>query len=219
MEPLINGASTRLTSFIKEHTQMSEMIRRFDEVISNKVNKVALFDLEKKIRETYLKKTRIEEIEDNFLSIKKMLENKLEEVNRMNAELKRTFTAQMNQTIEELATNKLEKYDRIANEFNKFFNQDELMKIINSKVDREDVERLTNKKAGKLEFNTSLDLIENLYSRIKHMSVMILEVTKVLLPGNASSSIKAGENINTKIYRRNQLMRQAEASCKWVSDF
>ena len=45
IQPLVDGSTRKLHNFIKEHAQMKEMIRRFDEVISEKVNKFALLEL------------------------------------------------------------------------------------------------------------------------------------------------------------------------------
>ena len=43
---MVDGSTRRLNNFIKEHAQMKEMIRRFDEIISEKVNKFALMELQ-----------------------------------------------------------------------------------------------------------------------------------------------------------------------------
>lgn len=45
-----------MTKVVREHTQMHEMVKRYDEVLANKVNKTALVDIEQKIRVRYAKK-------------------------------------------------------------------------------------------------------------------------------------------------------------------
>ena len=45
---------------------MKLLIRRFDEVISEKVNKFALIELEQKIKLTYLSKSKWDDIEENY---------------------------------------------------------------------------------------------------------------------------------------------------------
>ena len=44
-------------TFVYEHQQMREMIRRFDECLSEKANKMALTELEHRIGENFLKQT------------------------------------------------------------------------------------------------------------------------------------------------------------------
>ena len=46
-----------------------------------------------------------------------------------------------------------------------------------------------------------MTVIENLYQRLRHLSILQVELARVLVPGNASSSMKAGETINTKIQK------------------
>ena len=43
--------------FVYEHLQMKEMIRRFDEVLGEKANKMAITELEHRIGEGFLKQS------------------------------------------------------------------------------------------------------------------------------------------------------------------
>ena len=53
--------------------------------------------------------------------------------------------------------------------------------------------------ASKKQLESAMTVIENLYQRLRHLSILQVELARVLVPGNASSSMKAGETINTKI--------------------
>ena len=44
-------------------------------------------------------------------------------------------------------------------------------------------------------------------------------MARVLVPGKPSSSLKAGETINTKIKRRDYLLKQSQLTAEWVQDF
>jgi hypothetical protein len=60
----LEGASARLNGFVREHDQMTEMIRRFDEIISEKASKMGLLELEKKMCDTYLRQRDYKHIEE-----------------------------------------------------------------------------------------------------------------------------------------------------------
>ena len=49
-----------------EHKQMKEMIRRFDELLADKANKMSLIELEYKVSENYLLKKAWEKMQDKF---------------------------------------------------------------------------------------------------------------------------------------------------------
>ena len=46
-----------------------------------------------------------------------------------------------------------------------------------------------------------------------------MELARVLVPGNASSSMQAGETINTKIQKRDYLLKQSKLAAQWIIDF
>ena len=52
--------------FVTEHQQMKEMIRRFDECISEKANKMSLVELEQKIADQYLPKKFWDQLQEKF---------------------------------------------------------------------------------------------------------------------------------------------------------
>lgn len=60
---------------------MKLLIRRFDEVISEKVNKFALIELEQKIKLTYLSKSKWDDIEENYKETQSQIRLKMNELN------------------------------------------------------------------------------------------------------------------------------------------
>ena len=44
-------------------------------------------------------------------------------------------------------------------------------------------------------------------------------MTRVLVPGKSSSSVQGGENINTKLQRREFLLKTSKLTHKWIQDF
>jgi len=55
IEPMVKSMCLDNNLFKVEHQQMKEMIRRFDECISDKANKMSLVELEHRIGENFLK--------------------------------------------------------------------------------------------------------------------------------------------------------------------
>lgn len=53
-----------MTKVVREHTQMHEIVKRYDEVIANKVNKMDLIGVEKKIYERFAKKDSLKEMHE-----------------------------------------------------------------------------------------------------------------------------------------------------------
>ena len=51
----------------------------------------------------------------------------------------------------------------MAKNFQKFFNEDELMRIVKNKVDYDTMEKMTHSKASRKEFESSLEITTNLY--------------------------------------------------------
>ena len=54
INPLVKECRESLDLFVNEHAQMKEMIRRFDECISEKANKMSLVELERRIGDNFL---------------------------------------------------------------------------------------------------------------------------------------------------------------------
>ena len=54
VEPLVKNFINEQSKFKMEHTQMKEMIRRFDECLAGKTNKMSLVELEERVSKEYL---------------------------------------------------------------------------------------------------------------------------------------------------------------------
>ena len=69
--PIATKCEKELAKYQLQNAQMKEMIRRFDELISDKVNKYTHKKLEDHVTATYLEKSRWEPIEREFEEIRK----------------------------------------------------------------------------------------------------------------------------------------------------
>ena len=114
---------------------------------------------------------------------------------------------------------KLQQYERVAQGFSKFFSQDELFRVLDNVVDQKALLKVSQTKASKKEFKQAMSIIESLYQRLRQLSIMQVETSRVLVPGKTSSSMKAAEAINSKLARRDYLLKQSLITANWVQDF
>jgi hypothetical protein len=66
-------------------------------------------------------------------------------------------------------------------------------------VDIESLSKILGLKASKKELDSTVIIVENIFSRLRNLSLLQVEFAKVLLPSKSSSSMKAQESINMKI--------------------
>lgn len=93
----------------------------------------------------------------------------------------------------------LSKYEGVAKSFKRFFNSDELFRVLGDTVNSRQLLRVSQLKATRQELRGALTIINALYQRLTHMASLQVEMSRVLVPGRGSSSIGGGENINMKI--------------------
>ncbi len=73
-------------------------------------------------------------------------------------------------------------YEKVLNQFSKFFDQEELHKILERKADVDFVQNLGDVKANKIDLEGCLNLIESVHERLKHLSILQVEVTRAMIP-------------------------------------
>lgn len=83
---------------------------------------------------------------------------------------------------EDLMKTKFKEYDKVANEFKKFFSQDELSIQIERKADKTQLSKVEKAKANKEQIVETVALVESLNERVKHMAILQNEVATSLEP-------------------------------------
>jgi hypothetical protein len=101
---------------------MKEMIRRFDELLATKANKQSLLELEHKIGEQFLRVREWDKLNEKFNGVMVEIGEKMAK----NADFVNNQKTAMNALVTQIITEKLEfmlqKYDKVATGFSKFFN-------------------------------------------------------------------------------------------------
>jgi Ca2+-binding EF-hand superfamily protein len=76
----------------------------------------------------------------------------------------------------------MKAYERIVNSFSKFFNSEELDKILGRKIDFEKMLCVSQTKASRTELQEVVELIDKLYGRTKTLSIWCVEMARSMLP-------------------------------------
>lgn len=122
----------------------------------------------------------------------------------------------MTRQAEKILYNRLQKYENVTKNFQRFFNVDNMFLQFDSKAEMRDVERLVAKHATKEDLRRLDQVVEAVYHRLKHLSVLQSELAKSVLPLKPSGSFNATEQANTKLQRRDFVAKQTEISANWI---
>lgn len=95
---------------------------------------------------------------------------------------KRTQETSVDEMVNDSINEKMKDYNRVMHAFKKFFNQDELEKILDTKVDQTKMLKVVQTKASKTELDSTIDLMKQLFDRMRTMSIMQVELSRTLLP-------------------------------------
>ena len=74
--------------------------------------------------------------------------------------------------VELLVNKKLTEYEKVLKMFAKFFNEEELQRQFDKKVDIESLSKLMHLKASKKELDSTVLILENVYQRLRNLSLM-----------------------------------------------
>lgn len=88
----------------------------------------------------------------------------------------------MNERVEELMDEKFAEYDKVSTQFQQFFSSDGLTHEMNRKADKSTVNKMVEVKASKEELDDTHKMIENLNTRVKHLSILQNELASTLEP-------------------------------------
>ena len=73
-------------------------------------------------------------------------------------------------------------YEKVLGQFQKFFDQEELSKIIDRKADVTLVQNIQDVKANRMDVDSCLKLIETINERLKHLIILQVEIARSMVP-------------------------------------
>eukprot|EP00347_Sterkiella_histriomuscorum_P017210 403350256 len=217
--PPINEFRKTMDEYNDGYAQMQQMVRRFDEVLSEKASKMSINELQYFVECNYVKKKYWDKLQEE---INKTIEQQQQTVKVMQESVKMfevNMSEEISNAVKKSLTKTMANYEKVLNQFQKFFDQEELNKILERKCDIEVVQTLQDIKANKIDLEACLGLIDSVHSRLKHMSILTVELARSLLPMKSSSNFDTQETKNALINRRDFLFKQAQVTAAWIEDF
>jgi hypothetical protein len=88
---------------------------------------------------------------------------------------------------------KLHQFEKVREQFAKFFNTEELTKIISKKADIKQVEEVSKRMVSMVEIEKQNNISESLYQRLRQVSSLLVEVSSALVPTKSSTSTHNAE--------------------------
>lgn len=100
-------------------------------------------------------------------------------------------------------------YEKVLGMFQKFFDQEELSKIIDRKADITLVQNIQDVKANRIDVDSCLKLIDTINERLKHLIILQVEIARSMVPQKTPNTYNVEEARNHKVSRREFLLKQA----------
>ena len=88
----------------------------------------------------------------------------------------------VDKTCQDLMSSKFDKYEKVTNDFSKFFSEGEISNLIENKADVRMLEEITSVKASKEELASTEGMIQNLNERVKHLSGLLATLAYNIIP-------------------------------------
>jgi hypothetical protein len=106
--------------------QMREMIRRFDEVLSDKAAKSQLTELEYEIDQGYVKKKYWDKLQEEIKATMVKQQDTMKMMQQSVKTFEDNLSTDIDKSVKQGLANYMTNYERVLNQFSKFFDQEEL---------------------------------------------------------------------------------------------
>ena len=194
-----------LTQYSTEHEQHKEMIRRFDEVISTKINKECFEKFLKQCEDQLQTKSDSDvsyrEIKESLFELEQGLIR--ESVSKQ--QLMHEVVKQTERLTAKIVDNKLEQYQSVVTQFHKFFSSDSLQEQLNQKAETKKVQALFYASVSKKDLEGLVLNSKDMFEKLRSMSILNVEMAKSL------RSVQTSATTNVKVLQQlDFLVKQAE---------
>nr|ACK37611.1 putative reticulocyte-binding protein 2 [Kahliella matisi] len=207
--PTIQQFERKILEFQISASQHSEIIRRYDEVISEKASKFMVTQIQTEANRTFAKNEQIQGFEEKVEQMKRFVE----ELSKNNEEKFEAINQQFSNEIINAIKKVLKQQQHNQNSTtHQIGDISEVYQVLNSKANRSDLERLNEQKSNKVDTEQLLNSLGVLSRQLKHMLVLFMESIRSSL-ANASDTVLLKEN------KKKFLLRQLKALAKWVMKF
>lgn len=176
--PSIKNFEDNMILLNQDMHRNSQIIRRFDEIINEKANKVAINDVYEHLSSKYVSdsnfKDKIQLQDDKIQELNSTVENLEDTFQKLNNVIDMEIKSAIRKQMSSFKHSTTSKAPTVTNGVT-FKEIDDLMV---NKVDRSEMELVLNLKSNKTDTNTNMVSIDIMHKHIKHLAVLIIEILR-----------------------------------------
>ncbi|CDW72800.1 UNKNOWN [Stylonychia lemnae] len=205
--PKLSSFENEFIRFSLKAKQHDEIIRRYDEIITEKASKWSLNEFKQEADETFTKLTQTLQVQNHI----KMLENKIQEVHKNAIDqfdaINRAFSYEILSAVK-----KVQKQQNLSQGPGQLESNFHIKTLLNMKANQSDVEHLHESKSSKAEVSDINRALIQVAKQTKHMIVLFVEFVRSSFHNPSETSLNR-EN------KKKLLLQQSNALAKWVLRF
>ncbi|CDW75242.1 UNKNOWN [Stylonychia lemnae] len=209
------------------YEQSKEMIRRYDEIISDKANKVAINEIYQYVNETFVKQNpyntqheesskKIDQLFINLSDLKDTLQVITEGITRdIHQAVKKATNQVRTQMHNSYGSNSNASIANLSNIGSGVgLDAMELKKLLIQKVDQNELDKVMLMKSNKADMEQAFKSIDIIHKQVCHQIVLFIELVKTCIEQHGHQ-----ENKKTKEQRKIFILQQAISVCRWINTF
>lgn len=121
---------------------MTACIQKFEELLLQKANKGSVYDLQQKVVVEFVSKFEFKNMSEELMEMDNQRHLRAEALRVDMLDITENLQQRIKDSSKEIADEKFKEYDRITKTFSRFFNSDELDRLIDQKADIEMITQL-----------------------------------------------------------------------------
>eukprot|EP00347_Sterkiella_histriomuscorum_P015229 403357819 len=209
--PEVSRFEDSLLDLSKEAAKTQEIVRRFDEVMSDKASKQNFREIQLKLEKYVLTETLLDYKSDLNVKFLRFLEKqaKLEEnLDVLGSNISKDIYA----AVKKISQQIIQKPGSYSNPNQIQITDQEFKNTLDSKANKADLIEIQNQKSNKSDFENIVRWIEALHKFIKNLSVMQIETSKLLM------SVPQ-ETEQQKLNKVEFVINQSQIISNWIMKF
>ncbi|CDW89243.1 UNKNOWN [Stylonychia lemnae] len=213
--PEIQKFEQKIIDFTQEMEKSRIMIRRFDEVISEKASKLNIKEVYQHIQATTTPLTEFQIISKQYQEKLDKDQGRIKNIEEMIDILGKQISKDIYQAVRRATHHLTKQTDGQTNITDNSSSFEEIKQQMNIKVDRQELQDIANQKSNKKDTELSLRWIDIIHKQLKQIAILITEILKQdLAPSNTQTNLEHSKQ-NTKAF----LFQQALLISQWMSKF
>lgn len=160
--PKLEAFSDKVDDFQNENMNVRECVIAFDKSLSLKANKNDFSMFAENLKKEFLPIKYLSTLDEKIATVDEILKNDLLERQLKFDEFMRDTKLEFDQNMVRQFLEKFKKYEKVEKSFSKFFNSDDLIAVMNNKVDTEMLNEVKQDKASRDELKDAMFLMNDM---------------------------------------------------------